>query len=158
MASTIELDRESLTVPRQETIRGVDVQVRPSPYDVPRSMRITRSVDLFHDDIAIIFEYLAEPEAAESVNFEGPVTLFVGKKSSRVYQIMIPLHSLDPMSPGFVKRGNHAIQNAFAQLEKQRLDVRRHFHYRIIERLIEQHHEEVFGIFKGAESQARLSE
>ena len=142
MAATIELDREKLNESRLEKIRGVDVEVRASPYDVPRKIRVLISMDLFHKAIEIKFDYVTETESLDVVESSPELALSLGKKSQRIYEIALELQSTVVSDPHFMDRSVEAIRHAIDGLGN---DIRRHTNYAMIKRLVSDFRTQIFG-------------
>ena len=86
MADWISVDRMRLNAERSENIGGVTVRVMLSPYDIPTAAR--GSHDPHTGDFVIEFAYLDnEPW---KIHPAGGTTLRIGKRSGRLYGIIIP--------------------------------------------------------------------
>jgi len=98
MSEWIELDSDELNPPRHADIKGVDVMVFLSPYEVPDAVR--GALDQRADRFAIDFRYLGSPDKPnEPLETEaGPghrdITLKVGRNSQRLYRIEIDVKKL----------------------------------------------------------------
>lgn len=92
MPRWIKLDAEALNKPHHENIRGVDVEVFLSPYDVPEAVR-----GLYDDTIerfVIEFRYLAEEEPLAADAHDAHVALKIGRNSRRLYRIEMDVNRL----------------------------------------------------------------
>jgi hypothetical protein len=93
MAKWIRVDPEKFTKLRHEKIRGVDVEVFVSPYDVPLAVggEYNEKIDKF----VIEFKYLSPEEEKIPLKDDPDFSLIVGEKSRRLYGIQIEVKKLD---------------------------------------------------------------
>lgn len=87
MSKIIALDPDELNKPRREVIRGVDVEVAVAPQDVPET--VGGGYDSSSRHFVIEFRYFSGDEPSVLEKQDGPVKLFVGKKTGRLYRIEI---------------------------------------------------------------------
>ncbi len=75
--------------PRQEEMRGVEVTVMLSPFDVPESVLCKADEDT--KTLHFMFKYLSgdEPSHVFQSDDNSSVKLVLGKRSNRVYEIIL---------------------------------------------------------------------
>jgi hypothetical protein len=85
------LNLEELNEPQIATIRGVELSVLVSPYDVPAAVRgyYDRQLNRF----VIEFRYIQEEPITEDWR-DSTMAVFVGKNSGRLYRIQLDVHKL----------------------------------------------------------------
>ena len=97
MAEWLWLNRKRLNKATEKTIKGAEVTVLLSPYDIPEAVRggLVSSSGRF----AIQFKYQGGPEdpdePLDAESEDGPVVLRVGRNSHRLYRIQLDVKSLD---------------------------------------------------------------
>lgn len=96
MSEWLKLDRRTLNKPSRKSIRGADVTVFLSPYDVPEAVR--GDVDEATGRFVIQLKYLGNPatpnEPLDTESEEGPLVLKVGRHSHRLYRVELDLAAL----------------------------------------------------------------
>lgn len=132
MSEWLELDPTKLNVGTQKEIRGVQVNVHLSPYDVPDGVRgyFDKKLNRF----VIEFRYMGQEDPNESVDridHQRHVRAIVGRHSRRLYRIEIDTISLQVKAVGlqFVNEIDAAFQGLEADtkkpLQRDRLHVTR---------------------------------
>ncbi len=88
----IKINPSEYDEPRTETIRGVDVEVFLSPYEIPRE------VSGYYDEgvkkFMIVFKYIGDGEATEAVKEDDFITAIVGRQSHRLYRLELDVHGM----------------------------------------------------------------
>lgn len=120
MSTWLRLNRHKMNRPLRRRIKGAEVTVFLSPYDVPEAVR--GGVDMSTGRFTIQFKYLGcsedpdEPLDAEAE--DGPVVLRVGRNSHRLYRIELDTESLgvDRVEIRVLK----AVDDAIDDLSKRR--------------------------------------
>jgi len=133
-------------------VRGVDVEVFPSPYDIPKCVRIQVGIDLFFKEVSLSIEYLGENELVDPVDSSGAVVLYLGRKTHRINRIDVSLDRLDWATKGLAKRCVESIQEAISRLKKQDVGSHRSSNYDLIGQMIGQFGEKIFGPMEAVES------
>lgn len=89
MMEWLRLNRHNLNKPSRKSIRGAEVIVFMSPYDIPEAVRA--GVDAATGRLVIQFKYSAgseDPdEPLDTESKAGPVRLMVGRHSHRLYRV-----------------------------------------------------------------------
>jgi hypothetical protein len=96
MPDWIQMDMEDFDTTRKATIKGVEVELFVSPYDVPEAVRGRYDSD--KRKFIIDFKYVGD-EATTTAEFEH-VTYTVGESSARLYGLMIDVDTLEVGSVG----------------------------------------------------------
>ncbi|MHB1558165.1 MAG: hypothetical protein ACYC61_11940 [Isosphaeraceae bacterium] len=147
MTTTIAVDPELLSQRSRETIRGVEVDVFPSPYDVPRSILVENRFGA-HDAPAIVlsFAYLAPEEPSETLHAPTPekVVVRIGRKTRRINRVEFLIERLGGRGAGFKSRCLAALHEAVTDLQRS-TDPSHALNYSIIVRLIDQWGPRFFG-------------
>jgi hypothetical protein len=143
MSRTIQIDSQKYNKSRKATVRGVDVEVSPSPYDVPYAV----AVDYFSGwgVVTIRFKYLADEVTVQVPTRTSALSLEIGKNSRRIYGIEVILSAIDGISPGLTERVSSAIGAALDDLAGEVLTSHRSFNYQVIRSIVENIEHEVFG-------------
>jgi hypothetical protein len=92
MAKWISLDAVKLNRPRDAIIRGANVQVHVSPYDVPDAVAARYNENLKR--LLVDFKCVIRDEDTQMTPHADGFTLIIGKKSGRVYRIEIDVDRL----------------------------------------------------------------
>lgn len=145
MSGWLELEQDKLDEGTQREIRGVEVMVFLSPYDIPEAVR--GSFDKSIDRFVIEFKYLGGPEEPnEPLDKESQdkhVVLAVGRHSHRLYRIEV-----DVVSLGVEAVGLHVLEDemdgAIDWLSDQRERPGNRGHYEIVKKAISEHSTELF--------------
>ena len=116
MGEWIRLEDGKYNPPRKEVLRGVEVNVFMSPYDVPRA--IHGEFDKASKRFKIKFQYIGD-EVTTQKKVDSHVCVHVGKNSSRLYGIDVDVIGLDVQAVGL------QIFNAIAGLRSKPPKFRR---------------------------------
>jgi len=95
-AQWIPIENDEINQPKAEDIRGVELHVFLSPYDVPQGIRGFYDDD--KDRFIVELKYLTDEKLVEEQSEESPeqhVSLLVGKNSGRLYKILIDVRTLE---------------------------------------------------------------
>jgi len=129
-------------VKTQKRIRGIDVDVYISPYDIPEAVRGYFDEDL--DRFVIEFRYI-EDERTEQHPQSEKVTLRLGKYSQRIYAIEIDVKALKAkavsLNLNLLEDEVEGALNAFASESPSRM---RETNYALTRDVIDQEKEEIF--------------
>jgi hypothetical protein len=90
MPKHIELNRETFDPPRRESIRGVEVEVSLSPYDVPDA--VSSRFDAKYGKLIVRFAYAAS-EPLKNVRLWEHVVLVIGSRTLRLHGVEFDLFS-----------------------------------------------------------------
>ena len=120
MAEWLHLDLDTEAAKRHELIRGVEVELSVSPYDIPEAVRGYFSE--VKDRFVVEFKYMAY-EPTETKSEDRYTSLVLGKNSRRLYAIELDVTALQvdkvELRIGVVKEVNdtldHLLQRSSAQ-------------------------------------------
>jgi hypothetical protein len=113
----IQIDPEELGLPQPETIRGVQVTVLFSPYDVPESVR--GQYDQSLDRFLIEFSYLGGAETPRFSTFSQHVELGIGVRTGRLHQIRLNVKAMKVMGVCLdVRKAKAEVNAAISELER----------------------------------------
>jgi hypothetical protein len=96
MAKWVQVDWEKLNQPRQQTINGVEVTVYLSPYDMPEAVK--GEYNDAKDRFVVRFQYLGGKEPIEYRSEDEHVQLGIGRKTSRLHEILVDVNALQANS------------------------------------------------------------
>lgn len=122
----IDVDESKYNVASEDS-QGVVIEMSVSPYDVPHYVR--GNFDQDKNVFVIDFKYI-DDETVREVRFDPHVSAVVGRKSGRVYSLLIDVEALGAgsvalkMSPDRVKAN---ATHALSAMLGQELGVRRMF-------------------------------
>ncbi len=109
MSEWVRLDSEKLNTPQQEAIRGVNITVRMSPYDVPEAVRGYYDED--QERFVIEFRYIGE-EPFRRKQKGKHITLRVGRHSGRLYGIEVDVKAMKAQSVDLILEVSDAVLQA----------------------------------------------
>jgi hypothetical protein len=116
MSEWLKLDPRKLNPARREQIRGVEVEVFLSPYDVPDAVRGD-----FDDEVrrfVIEFKYPTGGETLVSSDDDRHVRLFTGRHSGRVYRIEVDVEALEAKAVGLRVHGPKLIEEVDEAIDR----------------------------------------
>lgn len=87
----LTLDQQNLSNAQTENIRGIQINLFVSPYDVPTAVRGRYDESL--KKFLIEFKYIADEPLRKETH--GHLALRVGKRSGRLYAIEVDVYSLN---------------------------------------------------------------
>ena len=91
MSEWVRLDAEKLNTPQLEAIRGVNITVRMSPYDVPEAVRGYYDEEL--ERFVIEFRYIGDEPFRQKQKGEH-ITLRIGRHSGRLYGVEVNVDAM----------------------------------------------------------------
>ena len=133
----IRLDRDALNQPLQGRLKGVQIEVRLSPFDIPEAVRgyfANPTRGLF----TIEFRYPGGPEKL-NVTAAGAVTAHVGRHSQRLHRLEVDVSQLEGGEHGLNLHLVPAIDLARQILVRSPERSGRHFNYEAVSRAVSQH-------------------
>ena len=142
MGKWIQLNSDELNPPRHESIRGVDVVVFLSPYDVPEA--VSGDYDDEIKKFVIAFRYIVEDEPFARQTGDSVVTLRVGKNSGRLYGIEVDVDKIRADSINLFVKIPEVVQQAIDKLESNPRHRRRRGNYRVAKKVISERGRELF--------------
>lgn len=92
MANWFQVDWEKLNQPRPGQIKGVEVTVYFSPYDMPEAVK--GEYDTVKGRFAIRFRYLGGEEPIEYRDPDEDIQLGIGKQTQRLHEILVDVQRL----------------------------------------------------------------
>jgi len=118
--------------PLAHSVRGVEINVFMSPYDVPQFVRGSMDEDL--DRFIVEFRYLGE-EPLRREEKDEHIALRVGKNSGRLYGIEVNVHALrvnqvqlNVLVPAVVKKAiDDVVRESRRHPKRPQLDRRENF-------------------------------
>jgi len=144
MQEWMRLDPATLNRSFQERIRGVQINVLLSPYDVPLAVRgyFDKSLDRF----VIEFKYLGdEPEAKRKLKQDENITLRVGQNSRRLLGIEVNVHRMEVRAVGLQMRVARVIKEALEDFVAREGTKPRSSSYRVAKAVIAERERELLG-------------
>ena len=133
MSEWVRLDAEKLNTPQLQAIRGVNITVRMSPYDVPEAVR--GYYDKVQRRFVIEFRYIDDEPLQKKQKGEH-ITLRIGRHSGRLYGIEVDIDAMKSQAVDL----NQAI-DSLASLPRKRS---RHENYEIAKKAITEKKDEIF--------------
>jgi hypothetical protein len=107
------LDPNTLSSPQKREVRGVQINVLISPYDVPQGIRGSFDRDL--NRFVIEFKYM-DGEPTRKEHADKYLAAFVGKSSGRLYRIEVDVVSLKASAVELRLEVPKLLSNALADL------------------------------------------
>jgi hypothetical protein len=142
MSDWVKLDTAQFSHETQEKIRGVDITVVMSPYDVPEAVRgdYDESIERF----VIEFRYIGdEPWSLEE--HDGNIALRIGKNSGRLYGIEVNTNKLKAQAITLrVQAIQSSIQKAIDTLGRRPKRFSRKKNYQVAKDIITQKGNQIF--------------
>jgi hypothetical protein len=151
MANWVEVDWNRLNQPRRETINGVEVTVYFSPYDMPEAVK--GEYNDAKDRFVIRFQYLGGEEPVEHRDEDEHVRLGIGKKTSRLHEILVDVKSLQ--ANGVMLKMQQSdlvadeVENAIAKFASFTAAPRKG-NYEAVSEALQQQREQVYSPLAGA--------
>ena len=133
MNEWVRLDAEKLNTPQSQAIRGVNITVRMSPYDVPEAVR--GYYDEAQRRFVIEFRYI-DDEPLQKKQEGAHITLRIGRHSGRLYGIEVDVDAMKSQAVDL----NQAI-DSLASLPRKRS---RHENYEVAKKAIAEKKGEIF--------------
>lgn len=87
MNKWIQVSQTEVNKPFQKKIKGIDVLMMISPFDVPAASRFW--VDPENNNFTVEFKYLASEESRELSKYDDGVCFEVGKKTGKIFKVII---------------------------------------------------------------------
>jgi hypothetical protein len=140
MSDWLTLNPAALNKARHEQIRGVEVQVLLSPYDVPEAVRgyYDRHIRRF----VIEFRYISGDESLIPDAQDEHITLKIGRNSHRLYRIEIDVDRLK--APAVALKLVHAVDQAIDRLVQRSRRSPREGNYEVAKEVILERGNELF--------------
>lgn len=91
MSEWVRLNAEKLNMPKRQAVRGADITVRMSPYDVPEAVRGYYDEELKR--FVIEFRYIGDEPFRQKQKGEH-ITLRMGRHSGRLYGIEVDVGAM----------------------------------------------------------------
>jgi hypothetical protein len=117
MANWIRVDQDAVGQPAAQKLRGVDVTVYFSPFDVPPAVR--GNYDSTRKSFVIQFNYFSAEEELQPQK-SGQIVFKVGKRSRRLYEIEIDVDAIGAKTVGLkvsTANAQHVLDAANAAIE-----------------------------------------
>lgn len=134
MSQTIPVDQSAWSQSRRVHIRGTDVDVFPSPYDIPRSMTVECSDD--GKPVTITVQYLASDDPVGTIKLSEGVFANVGRKTRRLYGLRFDIEQVGGLTVGIAGRLTKAISDAIDKLSADPAGSHRKFNYAVIKTVL----------------------
>jgi hypothetical protein len=141
MTDWVPLNAKTLALPKHRTIRGVDITLVVSPYDIPDAVRGEYNKDL--QRFIIEFRYMSD-EPWEHSKYNDNIVLRIGRNSGRLYGIEVDIHALPDQRIDLRMNVAKAVTNAINGLAHQSEMVRRREHYEIAKDAIQEKQNQIF--------------
>jgi hypothetical protein len=154
MNDWLSLNTDDLNVERVETIRGVEVKVFLSPYDVPEAVRGT--YDKTIKRFVIEFQYISD-EPLKRQFYDKYVDLKIGKNSRRLYAIEIDVDALKATSIEVQMGIRQEVANALDSLLHSPINAQRRGNYHLVQQAISTKQDQLFAPFAKSNSGAPLT-
>lgn len=89
-STSVLVDQKQVNAPHKENIRGVDVSVMASPFDIPRVASCNIHQHGTAKDLKIQFSYLSQPEKVQKIrsNSDGGITMVLDKNTGRLQELV----------------------------------------------------------------------
>jgi hypothetical protein len=148
MSNWIRLNTDELNSPRKEKVRGVDVEVFVSPYDLPEA--VSGEYDATIKRFVIEFKYITSGEKQVVGGDAENMRLLVGENSGRLYRVEVDVNALRAsrinliVLPGKV---DEAIDHLAARKQRKASQG----NYRIAKQVITQKRDQLFRQLSAAE-------
>lgn len=141
MSEWLDVNPKEFSKPEQLRIRGVNVDVFLSPYDMPEAVRGT--YDKNEQKFTIEFRYIGGDEPLER-DVQDKTTISVGKRSKRIYKIELTQVELtNKMSVG-LRLMLPKVDAALDRLEHDYASAQRSGNYQIAKKILEKRGETIF--------------
>jgi hypothetical protein len=137
----VPLDAASLSPARRQRIRGVDITVVMSPYDVPEAVRGQYDEDIHC--FVIEFRYMGD-EQWVAQKHDDKITLRVGRHSGRLYGIEVNVDALKAHRINLRLHLPRMVMNAIDSLKDQPLKAPRRENYQVAKDAISQKEQQIF--------------
>jgi hypothetical protein len=132
----------------EKTIRGVNVKVSASPYDVPLKVRGFK--ELGTNFFVIEFQYPVSGESTrvEHLSHDLPIILEVGEKSERIYKIKVDIVAAkaDAVGLEIVPQFERDVVDAIKEFSLSRPN-RLKGRYEVTEKVVESNKDRLFSTF-----------
>jgi hypothetical protein len=141
MTDWLPLNANTLAPPKHRTIRGVDITLVMSPYDIPDAVRGEYNKDSHR--FIIEFRYMSD-EPWERSKYNDKVLLRIGRNSGRLYGIEVDTRA--PFAERIDLRMNVAktVKNALHEFSHQSGRPQRRENFEIAKDAIEENENEIF--------------
>ena len=114
MNNWLLLDREQIRGEVDPESKGLKINIFTSPYDIPEAVR--GYVDSTQKKYIIEFKYINEEEL-KTVKEDECISLGIGKKSGRIYNVTIDIQSLNLSKGEYQFKTPQIIEKAIDKLE-----------------------------------------
>jgi hypothetical protein len=141
MTDWVPLDANTLALPKHRTIRGVDITLVTSPYDIPEAVRGDYNKELRR--FVIEFRYMSD-EPLERYKCGKDIILRIGRNSGRLYSIEIDIHDLSTQEINLRMNVAKAATNAINRLAHEAEKPQRQANYEVAKDAIEEKQNEIF--------------
>lgn len=149
MADWIPLNTRTHELPKRHKIRGVDITLVMSPYDIPDAVRGEYNKDLHR--FVIEFRYISD-EPWERSKYNDYIVLRIGRNSRRLYGIEVDVHALSGGESVYRNERidvgmnvANAVKNAINEFARERGRAhRRRQNYEIAQDAIEEKQNQIF--------------
>ena len=139
MSEWVRLDSETLNTPQLEAIRGVNITVRMSPYDVPEAVR--GYYDKALRRFVIEFRYIGDEPLKPKQEGEY-IKLRIGRHSGRLYGIEVDVDAMKAQAADLNLKVSDAVLQAIDSLLLPKPS--RHENYEVAKDAITQKKGEIF--------------
>ena len=141
MTDWVPLNAKTLALPKQRKIRGVDITLVMSPYDIPEAVRgdYNRESQKF----VIEFRYMSD-EPWERYRYNKDIVLRIGRNSRRLYGIEVDIHALAAQMINLRMNVAKAVTDAIDRLAHQSERLQRRENYEVAKDAIEEKQKEIF--------------
>ena len=141
MSDWVPLTIQTLAFSRHRKIRGVDIDLVISPYDIPEAVRGEYDKNLRR--FVIEFRYMSD-EPWEYDKYDSGIALRIGRHSGRLYGIEVDVHALDAQRINLRMTVEKAVANAINRLVHQSEKIQRRENYEIAKEAIQEKQNEIF--------------
>jgi hypothetical protein len=153
MAKWVQVDWEKLNQPRQQTINGVAVTVYLSPYDMPEAVK--GEYNDAKDRFVVRFQYLGGKEPIEYRSEDEHVQLGIGRKTSRLHEILVDVNALQANSVMLKMQPSELVANevkeAIERFARSPVAVApQQGNYEAVSEVLQQRREQVYSPLAGA--------
>jgi hypothetical protein len=149
MTDWIQLDASRFDRAQLKTIRGVEVKVFLSPYDVPEALRGAYDEELKR--FVIEFQYISD-EPLKRRTYDQYVTTRLGRNSNRLYAIEIDVDAMRVETVNLSVLVQEKVDGVLAGLIREPIDVRRIGNYQLAQQAISNEHDQLFSRFSQSNS------
>jgi hypothetical protein len=141
MTDWVSLNAKTLALQKHRTIRGVDITLVMSPYDIPEAVRGDYNKEL--QRFVIEFRYMSD-EPWERSRCDNNIILRIGRNSGRLYGIEVDVHALAAQMINLRMDVAKAVTNAINRLARQAERAQRRENYEVAKDAIEEKQNEIF--------------